>query len=193
MTFAQGIDFRATAGFVTDAVNEVETSAAVNYPRTPTVGNSPHVGWEQAVGGTRNRSTGADARLAGVAFLSGLGVTANYRIDLPAPGSYRITLAAGDLSTGQIQTVEFFDGTTSLGVVCTNAATSASQFIDASGALWTGSSWPTNQVPVTRTFATTIFRVKITGPSSSSVTLAHVRIEDSPAPPALTGTWGLVG
>ena len=196
MSFAQGIDFRATAAYVTDPANEPEISAAANYPRTPTVGNSTGVGWEQAISGRLNRSTSVDPRLAGIAY-SGTGATVNYRIDLPAPGDYSITLAIGDAAAAQRNTVELFDNAASLGVVCNEVTTLGGQFVDASGVTRSSASdWVANNVRITKTFTSTILRVRLTHPTNGANTaIAHVRVEDAAAPPVnkLTGVWGLVG
>jgi hypothetical protein len=60
MAYDQGIDFRATAGFVTDPSGcDKEIATTANYPRTSAQGNT--VGWEDAPGGVSNRSAAVDA------------------------------------------------------------------------------------------------------------------------------------
>jgi hypothetical protein len=89
MPFVLGINFRQTAGYIADGTDEInETATTVNYPRSAggtTLGYSSITGSLQ----TRNRTTAATAKLAGIVFVSTAG-TFDYRVDLPAPGTYLI-------------------------------------------------------------------------------------------------------
>ncbi len=185
MAFDQGIDFRNTSGFVTDPTNcTFEIGTTANYPRTSAQGNT--VGWEDALGAnTRNRSAAVDARLAGIAFTAN-GTSKRYRIDLPSSGWYRITVALGDQSSAQTQSATVSDNTTPVSHICSNAATSAAQFIDACGLLRTTvADWTSNEVSFVAFFSSTICRITIgdSGASGNS-TIAHFRVTDaSPVSP----------
>lgn len=174
---AAGVDFRATSPFVTDPSGDSpEISTGADYPHITQQGYT--VGWEQAPSGTRDRSAAVDARLAGMHFVNNGGSAANFRIDLPAVGDYRIALAIGDASGANHNTVELFDDATSLGAVVTNGANAGGQFYDASGVLRTSSAdWVTNEVEVAETFASTILRIKVGDPSAAGAScLAHIRV-----------------
>lgn len=158
MGFPQGIDFRATSGYVTDPADHTyEIGITANYPRTTAQGNN--VGWETS-SESRNRSTSPDARLAGNHRTTGTTVT-TYRMDLPAAGSYSIKLAAGDYSYASGIKVELFDSTTSLGVLASTSTTASARFRDATDVEHTAANWPANNNPATKTFASTILRAKV--------------------------------
>lgn len=185
MAYPQGIDFRATSGYVTDpATCDYEIGTTANYPRTtPVQGNV--VGWE-VVGAsflTRDRNTGTP-KLAGLAgSFNSNAETSTYRMDLPSTGSYDIRLALGD-HDNQVanQFWEIFDNVTSLGVICNNADTGAADhWIDATGVVRTSSAdWVTNNAALTKTFASTIFRIKsFSGLGSGFSEIGHVFVQSS--------------
>lgn len=167
MSLTQGVDFRATAGFVTDPTNfTVELGNAFN-PTYPTVLSPSGVngGWEDAVPGSRDRTafTGAAASLSGIHFVqSG---SARYRIDLPSSGTYNVQAAFGDNAVAQGPfTATFQDTTTVLSTPVNNVSTSgADEFYDATGVQRTShTDWVTNNAAKSLTFSTTIFRTVIT-------------------------------
>jgi hypothetical protein len=184
VAFDQGIDFRSTAGFVTDPTGcDKETATTANYPRTSAQGNT--VGWEDAISGVANRSAAVDARLAGIAFAAN-GTPKRYRLDLPSSGWYRITLAIGDQTTAQSQSVGIYDGTTLVSnVVGHNLASAGGTFYDACGVRRSSAAnWVANEVTVVAFFSSTICRIKIadTATASGNSTIAHVRVTDASAP-----------
>jgi len=162
--YAQGIDFRATSGFVTDPSGfDAEIGTTANYPRTTAQGHT--VGWEQAPSGTRDRSSGVDARLAGIAFNSTT-TDITYRLDLPN-GTYSLRLACGDQSASQKTTCTISDGTTVLSSF--SNSTAAAHFLDATGVIRTSAAdWVTNNAPLSVTITTGILRIAIRTPSTSS-------------------------
>jgi hypothetical protein len=184
VAFDQGIDFRSTAGFVTDPTGcDREIGTTANYPRTSAQGNT--VGWEDAPVGATNRSAAVDARLAGIAFASN-GTPKRYRIDLPSSGWYRITLALGDAgANARNQSVGVYDNTTIVShVVGDGRPSAAGAFYDACGQLFTSAAgWVSNEISFVAFFSSTICRVKIgdTGSSGTS-TIAHVRVADATQP-----------
>lgn len=186
MAFPQGIDFRASAPFVSDPANcDNEIGTTANYPRTSAQGNT--VGWEQAPSlPTRDRSSGVDARLAGMAgTFNSSGSAANYRLDLPSAGDYVIRMAIGDQAGGHANTVvELFDNVTSLGKIVNVGSTATDEFYDATGVKRTSDTdWVTNNATLTKTFASTILRVQIgdTSGSSDFTCIAHLFVQAAPS------------
>lgn len=179
MAFPQGINFRASTGYVSDGANEyaqLVPSSGGNYPTTTPQGNT--VGWEGTAYlqvATRDRSATVDHRLAGMNYANTAAI-ANYRIDLPAAGTYGIRLAAGDAGFSSATQVELFDSTTSLGVLASGVV-AAGSFIDAAGTTYTAANWPANNALVAKTFASTICRVGVGSTSSSNRVIAHFYIE----------------
>lgn len=182
---AKGFNFRSTTAYVTaDGTNEhvvrspseVNATNAAQYPTTDTIGgDSVTYGWVAANVGTRDRNNTLDRRMAGCHLNENNG-TDDFKIDLPAVGSYTIRLASGDPSNGQTTKVELFDNTSSLGVLCSTATSAADRFRDAVDAEYSSANWPASNTSVTKTFATTtcIFRIG----TGSAVTgfLAHIQI-----------------
>lgn len=177
MAYPQGINFRATAGYVTDGAGDTyEIGTTANYPRTTPQGNV--VGWEDAITGTRDRTV-QDPRLSGIHyFTSTTGVTARFRFDLPAAGSYDIRLAAGDPAGGTYAKIELFDTTTSLGVLVNQMGTAiaANSFADAANTIYTYANWLTSNTAVSKTFASTICRFKIGAGLGANEAITHLRV-----------------
>ncbi len=188
MAYPQGINFRATAVYVTDvspADNELGNAGDLNnpdYPHTTVQGNN--VGWEDTMTGefgTRDRSTSPDVRLAGVHYVNNPSIR-NFRFDLPATGAYNIGLAAGDYTyaQGPIK-IEVFDTAASLGVLCNASTSGAATFIDASGVERTAAAWPGSHVLVAKTFSSTICRFRLGGGASANSMIAHAYVESGGA------------
>ena len=182
MAFPQGIDFRGTSGFVTDPTNYDNENggsssgqgAAATYPRTSAQGNT--VGWETTFNFV-DRSSSVNARLAGVNYIGSGGATATYRIDLPATGSYGIQGAFGDQGSAQNTfTIQLEDTTTVFATPVNAQSSTIDQFYAANGTQETEANWLTNNPvagsgtdEISRTFTTTIFRIKLTGNSGAAV------------------------
>lgn len=181
MALPQGINFRATAGFVTDGANEYGEITTVNsYPTTTSQGNN--VGWETTTGGvsTRDRNNAVGARFAGIHFTGDTNVY-RYRIDLPSTGSYLFRCAAGDNgSSGNEAKLELFDGTTSKGVLASGTLSATDKYKDAVNVEYDHTTWPASNTGVTNTFATTILRVDIGSAGSGLAYLvAHIYVESA--------------
>ena len=201
MSFPQGINFRATAGYVTDGSNEYgEIATTANYPTTSTQGNN--VGWETAPSGTRDRNNLLDVRLAGIHFGDNATLR-DYRIDLSGTGSWISRLGAGDASSVQNNKVELFDTASSLGVL-TDQQTGAAGFADAVDVEHLAVNWPGSNSPATDTFTTTICRFRLGGQSGGgNGVFAHVYVESAaaadenrirfPAQVAAMGVGGMLG
>lgn len=191
MAFPQGIDFRATSGFVTDPANcDYEIGTTANYPRTTAQGNS--VGWEDAPGGTRNRNAAVDARVAGLHFNgTSILVATRYRIDLPSAGNYKFRAAAGDTSNPSTVELELFDDVTSLGnLVTRHTAITSGSFYDATDVQRANAAdWVTNNaLSPSYTFASTICRVKLGLMfATQGCCVAHLWIEAAGGGGGITG------
>ncbi len=139
-------------------------------------------GWEtfEANLDSRDRNAGGDPRIAGITFIgNGITVQPVFRVDLPASGQWQIGLAMGDAAGGNPQTnyVIVKDSTTAL-ITFAPLSTSGSQVGDAAGNLWSTAAWPGSNVMVTKTFASTIFRL-VLGPSvgdANSSCIQHIRL-----------------
>lgn len=191
-----GIDFRDTSGFVTDPANCTYTFTSGDgdlYPKTR--GGVGPFGWDTTKGGgdshrsgnSRDRDSGIDSRLAGLEF--GCGATPCYfRIDLPAPGSYKLFFAFGD-ATGGANAVDskIYDNSTFLTEIGP-ISNSAGQFVDASGTNRTSAAdWVTNGAPtfITQTFASSIFYITIENGGTGPLTHIFISPASNPfVPPA---------
>lgn len=182
MAYPQGINFRATLGFVTDGTNESLENAAngsgISYPRTTAQGNT--VGWESPVGNIRDRTTGNDRRLAGINFTGAVGWA--FRFDLPSPGTYNVRAAFGDASSVNPTAYSLVDTSTVLAVLCTGTNNNANSFKDANNIEWTAAAWPASNTARTATFASTICRIR--SDDAGANLIAHVYVESA----AATGT-----
>ena len=176
MAYPQGINFRETAGFVTDGTGEDnELSMAVSYPDTTAQGNT--VGWEDSLASNnmRDRNAAIDRRLAGIVFQNST-VLRRFRFDLPSAGDYDIRWALGDTYTGQVCRAELLDTTTSLTIVAATCS-AANRWLDAAGTELTQTTWPTTNAAITKTFATTILRVRIGNTGASAIyPIAHINV-----------------
>lgn len=178
MALPQGIDFRRTAGYVTDPANcdaELKTDGgSADYPWTTAQGNN--VGWETASSYLgRDRSSGIDARLAG---LNSPGGSDDFRIDLPSAGNYKIGLGAGDASYANNVAWDLYDSGSSLGSLSTGSTSGSGQFKDATNTEYSAANWPSSQTLVTKTFSTTICRLRSVG---ANQVVAHFYVEEAPA------------
>jgi hypothetical protein len=169
-TTLRWLNLRSSLAYVTDGANQsfmtVDGSAFLNaYPTAITIGGgSVNCGYEDSILQTRNRSTSGDVRLAGGAFFTQNGSAfGTLRLDLPAPGTYNIHLAAGDLYSNANPYIAIYDGSTLLTtVVDTAAGPGANNFYDATGTKHTSrANWAANQLPYQGTFATSILRIRI--------------------------------
>jgi len=170
---ATAVNFRLTAGYVTDDASETYSlGGADTYPTTRngvTFGLEAGSNWEG-----RDQDNTNDRRLAGINFdnFGGGGAPQTFRVDLPAAGSYDLRLAVGSATFGGVsQYVEIQDTTTSLLTV--TGTTNAQEFRDALGTLLTNVTWPGSNVASTKTFASTILRL-IVGDATRIGSVAHL-------------------
>ncbi len=172
-----GCDFRSTSGYVADPTgyNYASHNAfGTTYPET--LANGLTLGWETVPSGidARDRSTSGDHRLAGMNFNPSKDQNI-FRIDLPnGTGSYLIRAAFGEPNYAiPTDYYEFRDTTTVLATIDHPGGHPAGQWYDASDTLQTSAAnWASNNIRITKTFATTIFRTvmgKVGGTLSSAI------------------------
>jgi hypothetical protein len=182
----KGFNFRSTVAFVTDGANQIEVeNSSPNglYPTTNSIGgDSVTYGWDIATT-IRDRVNTNDPRLAGMHFANSASGNLNFRVDLPAAGTYKYRLAIGDGSFAQpAMQVRIYDNTTLLTNV--NVGTSvANHFIDATGNDLTNVTWPGSNAQVTQSFATTILIMRISGDVTNTTCIAHLEVEQASGDP----------
>lgn len=177
MAFVQpGFNFRGTLAFVTDGSDEYFVAAADTYPKTYVAGVVG--GWEVGGAGGLDRAV-QDRRLSGVGYaFNNTSPQPVFRVDLPAVGDYNIRLAAGDQAGNQSQYVQLVDNATVF-VTMTALFSAGNEFRDATAVARTAAAWPGSNAAVLRTFASTIFRMRICDPGGVAggiTTIAHLQI-----------------
>lgn len=172
-----GINFRETAGFVTDGTDEV------GYVDTSSHSfNGFTYDWTTGGGiNTRDRSTTPDRRMAGLHFQSSGGPII-LTVTLPATGDYEIRSAHGDYSndTGH-ESLNLKDNGTSFQSWDKPAGTTgANKWWDADGTTERASdaAWVSGNVAVNRTFGSTAFTMEV-GDAGSLGSVAHLFVKQS--------------
>lgn len=185
MSFDIGIDFRDTAGYVTDPAGYTYCLAELY----PTVRGGATFGWVTAIAGkTRDRSTTVDPRLAGIAFQGNTTTKATFRVDLPATGAVDIYCAMGDMGGANGTYLEIFDNTTSLGVIVADGGPGVvpvGSFKDATNTTYTAANWPASNAKATKTFTTTTCIIAITPGTNTgnNYVIASLRLVQSGVTP----------
>ncbi len=167
----------------------VESGTTANYTSSRTLtapnGVSMVCGWEDAPGGTVNVFTSytttagynQDPRFAGTAYAQDDGTGKRWRCDLPAAGTYEISLSFADQRGNAFQArATLLDNTTSVWTVSVDGASGYS-VVDATGKLWPSSGLPGvngwantghGGIPRAATFSSTTMRLRIGDVSVSS-------------------------
>ncbi|MGH9307698.1 MAG: hypothetical protein ACRD0I_12565 [Acidimicrobiales bacterium] len=189
MTFPQGIDFRATSGFVVDPTNYTFDLGTTVYPTTSPQGNP--IGWASiATLSARDRNAAISPSLAGIVFTPEIDAS-TFKIGLPSAGAYSVGIAMGDDAGSQAgQTCRVFDGATLLAtLVPINSTSPAGEFFDATGTLYTAAAWPGSNTLVSLTFSGTVasFTIGNTLGSGGNCTIASIFIESAAPPPVTFG------
>lgn len=171
----KGFNFRATSGYVTDGANQTYVLGD-SYPTTR---NSVTFGWTTSLSDPlRDRDNMVDPRLAGVNQIPNSSQK-GFRIDLPAAGGYTIYLAIGDAAIDQpvAQYVEVYDDTVLLFTINDTDGTLGGNFDDAGGTNRTSAAWPTDNVGIGVSFATTQMYVLVgKGSGLGNSTISHIRV-----------------
>lgn len=187
-----GIDFRATAIYVTDPANCVPCLNDT-YPvgNQAALGMSVRKGITAGAGTPENGSTGVDPRLAGAWYRShALGAgQVSHRIDLkaPMPGIYDLRLALGSIIGTNFPFVELKDGPGGgdgtgnvLFTISDVAGCAIGQFYDAAGVIRTSAAdWVTNNASrsIVLTGSQLIINFKYLSPlGSGRNAIAHLRL-----------------
>ena len=152
--WGEGFDFRNTAAFVNDPPGDTYVLPSTIYPTTV---SGVTFGWAHAKSaGGRDRGN-TDPRLAGINYVAN-GSPGTFYVDLPAPGTYSISLAMGDAGNGTCTAtpcqVQFLDGSQLLATVSA-VGFKANYFADATGQIWYATSWGTKNVSLPVTLAGT--------------------------------------
>lgn len=190
-TWQQGFDFRYTSASVTLPANEcfvlgLPSTLGVPYP-TSSLGTS--FGWTTNSSSVITRDRQVDpfpAELDGLNGASDGTVDPTFRVDLYRPGTYEVRLALGDFNNSQQRnSITIYDNTTSL-YTLDAGATAGSHFKDATGADryynntggGGGIGWVETNQPVTLTFSTTVFNIKLRGDGGANATyIAHLGLK----------------
>ena len=156
----QGFDFRGSANFVTDPPGATGVISSTIFP---TVGGLTTYGWSYTANfWAINRNSSIDPRLAGTNYTSN-GTPGQFYVDLPAPGTYSLSLAMGDdgYPPCSVQCeVQFLDGSTVLATV-TGGPINLGYFYDAQGNVWSAAQWPANNVSQQVTLVGTQLTVQV--------------------------------
>src|SRR5262245_769867 len=194
MAWDKGFDFRGTSGAETDPTNCTYVVAEA-YPVTR---NGVTFGWSVVPTNMItpvDRNVGNDARIEGINYTvpSEIGT---FRVDLPATGTYNISLALGDADGANWADSEIFDNTTSkLRLGPTNMTTN--NFLDASNVNRTAATWVSSNVAVSITFASTIFNINVGsagGPGYSVISHLFISQDTAAGPTSVQlerGTRGI--
>ncbi|MGH8683898.1 MAG: hypothetical protein ACREUM_00960, partial [Nitrosospira sp.] len=188
MAFDIGINFRATAEYVTDPANTTY-SLGEGYPTTR---GGATFGWiDLPLGNIRNRSTSVDPRIAGINYHTNASKK-KFQLDLPASGFVDISCAVGDAKQAALSGyMEVFDNTTSLGVIVSKHLSMPSDvFYDATDTSYSAANWPGSNAKATFTYATTTLVVAVSPGDSvgSNFVISHLRAVQSASGITLTGT-----
>jgi hypothetical protein len=198
-SFSASLNFRASKGYVADQAGET----VVLGDQYPSRGNYVTYGWV-----SNTRITGLDRNAAApyAPELSGLNYTTNatggveFRVDLPAAGTYAVRLAIGDPAFAQIgQYVSICDGVN--GPILATVATgqTAAGFIDATGVTRAGPDvWKASNEPVQVVTSGPVLTIRIgDSPDGNNTCLSHLEIRSvtTLAPVGITAgaTWNVHG
>jgi hypothetical protein len=187
LAFDWGFNFRANLAYATDPAGTLfvdhypgETEWGIDYPETV---SGVTFGWVDYVAvRTRDRDPGGnDGRLAGGHRIDAGDSPHKFRVDLPNPGRYLISVAIGDqFYTRTDANWRILDNTTELDSLGPLATSAPNAFLDATGTNHTtAANWVSNETPVEYTFATSVFIFEM-GTSTDYPYIAHIHIEEIP-------------
>jgi hypothetical protein len=196
MPFSASINFRSTAGYVTDAAGQTYCLADP-YPTTRA---GLTFGWSVVPQGVNRSTDPANVpELAGVNYAYSGSGAADFQLDLPAAGTYSVRLALGDAGFSQTDMYcKILDGPggTTLATVLAGVAQAADQYWDATGVLRTSpAAWRADNQAATVTATGTSLVVRIAaagGGPDGYTTIAHLEAADAGAPALAAGTASFV-
>lgn len=180
-----GIDFRDSAGYVTDPANH--TYCLGDADTYPVSRGGASFGWVSGDGDSgRDRDTSIP-RLAGSNSSSNDGSPGVFKLDLTTSGTKIVCVALGDMTVDVrcYQYAEILDDTTSKFTIdsngdCSSTPTAAGHFIDTTATDFAAASFFAGQTCQTVTFATTTLVLKLGTPGvdSGNSTIAHMSVTD---------------
>lgn len=187
MAVNNGINFRATSGFVTDGTDETFCLEADNYSVTR---GGITFGWEAGSNqSARNRNAALDRRLAGTHFVNNSGTGQHdFRFDLDNAVEHDVVAAFGDVNSSSPNYINLLDTTTSYKIIDEAGGHGSNEWWDANGVLRTSESdWVNNNVSISRVFTTTIARFRLGTPTDETgfSDVAHIRLDEVAAAPFL--------
>lgn len=186
MAFDTGFDFRGTLAYVTDPANCFYVSSAMVYPDSSDFGGTT-AGWTFDNGTFNDENATNDPRLAGRCYASnGFSSYNEFRVHLPATGSYSIVVAMGDATGSWNNYLQLIDGSSSGTTfqTLTNIQPTANTFNDANGNIFSEASFFASQVPVVHTFTTQDLLVRWGDDGGAGFcSMAHFRVTASVTPP----------
>jgi hypothetical protein len=172
MAWDKGFNFRETFDFVADGANTTYVLPSDAYL---TNRNGVPFGWTVNPSGGRDRDGGINARVAGICFGNGNGT---FRVDLPAPGVYAVSLAMGDAASPQTASKIIIKDNVTTKLTIGPHDVGAAEFYDATDTLRaSAASWVANQTSVNLTFASTTLLLSLEAAGSNSV-IAHLFLSE---------------
>jgi hypothetical protein len=174
-----GINFRATAGYVTDGSGETY-SLGEAYPVTR---GGLTFGWaSNQTSNTRDRNSGIDRRLAGIVFQPNSAAATTFRLNLPSgAGTYRVRLALGDDGAAQDIRAIVRNGTGGSALATVNGSTLfVGEWFDAAGTRHeSAAGWVANNATVELVFSADHLILELGGHSSGdkSSVVCHLAVE----------------
>lgn len=175
-----GINYRATAAYVTDGTNE--TYSRCQSDLYPVTRGGFTFGWNNFIDMERDRNNALDRRLAGICQIDNASAQQTWRIDLGAgsAGQYDISLASGDANFAKINYLQLLDSNNTTVLLNINGvATTAGNFLDATGVNRTAANWPSQHVKLRVTLSGTSAYIRLgqNGGAGDSSAIAHLRFE----------------
>lgn len=184
----KGFNCRGTSGYVTDPTDTTYFIATLGNSNDeyPVTRNDVTFGLSVRDGASPTNedrdSSVTDKRLAGRAYAVP-GTPFTIRVDLPAAGDYIFRMANGDTAfdfSPYRQMIAVLDTSTPVlsfdsGIGSTGPAQDT--YYDASGVNRSEANWPSANVGVTLTFATTICNIVVGDASAGYTALAHFSLE----------------
>ena len=160
MPWEAKLNFRDTLAFVTDGTGETGVEDGDNYPTTR---DSITFGLDSGTNvQERDRSSGVDAKFAGIWENNTSFNPAVIRVDLPNTGTYDVRGAFGDTSFSTTELyISFQDNTTEFATITEATGPAENEYYDASGVLRTEANWVANNAAIQRVFTSTILRVRL--------------------------------
>lgn len=183
-----GLNFRSTAGFVSDGTDETYVLGET----TGTTRGGVTFSWDVCSDCKRDRNSGIDRRLAGLYRKDNNGTQAVFTVTLSQTGTYKICLALGDNDNPVTNLrADVFDNTTLLFTVNDVSGPTNAHWDDATGTDRTLAAWPGKQSSLAsptgddagcqtgQVFATTTLKMKVGALTSTgdSTPVSHLYIE----------------